>query len=113
MAKSDLESARFHVAALERVLSAPENDPAALRKVRCLCFAAWQAVPDDDCGEHLMNLEAYARALLSGAGQRHMLRAQVRETLEAFEKRLEMIEAGRLQFRAEPGALQPASVRLR
>jgi glutathione S-transferase len=106
MAEADIQLARFHLGSLERLASGEQADPAALRKIRCLCWAAWHAVPDEDCGEQLMAIEVHAARLFAGGAERDWLRARIREALAAFEERLDEIEAGRLRFLAgEPSAV--------
>lgn len=106
--EADTRLARFHLAALERLTAEDNADPAALRKIRCLCWAAWHAIPDEACGEQLMTLEVHATQLFAGAPERGWLRARMREALTAFENRLEEIEAGRRWF-SDPGTARPGS----
>lgn len=103
MAEADLQLARFHLGAIERLAALEETDPAALRKIRCLCWAAWQAVPDEACGDELMAVEAHATELFSG-GKPEWQRARIREALQSCEVRLEEIEAGRRRFLASDPA---------
>jgi hypothetical protein len=100
MAEADLQLAKFHLSSLERLVAQDDADPAALRKVRCLCWAAWHAVPDEGCGEELMAVEVHAAQLFSGSAESGWLRARIREALGRFEERLEEIEAGRRGFPA-------------
>lgn len=74
--EADTRLARFHLAALERLTAEDNADPAALRKIRCLCWAAWHAIPDEACGEQLMTLEVHATQLFAGAPERGWLRAR-------------------------------------
>jgi len=105
MAEADLQLARFHLGSLQRLAGAAHADPAALRKIRCLCWAAWHAVPDEICGEELMNVEVYAAQFLSGAAESDWLQTRIGEALRAYDARLEEIEAGRRSFPAsDPGA---------
>ena len=108
--EADLQLARFHLASLERLVTLGDADPAALRKIRCLCWAAWHAVPDEACGDELMALEVHAAQLFSGDAEGGWLRARMREALVRFEVRLEEIEAGRRGFPAsDSGAARRGS----
>jgi len=108
MSEPDLQLARFHLAALQRLAAAPHADPAAMKKIGCLCYAAWRALPDDDCGEQLMYVEVHAAELLAGAAHADWRRARIREALAAFEERLDEIEAGRSAF-SDPDAARRAT----
>jgi hypothetical protein len=112
MSEPDLQLARLHLASLRRLAGAPQSDPAALRKIGCLCYAAWRALPDEDCGEQLMNIEVHAAELLAGAAHADWRRTRIREALAAFEERLDEIEAGRMAFSdPDPARLASPSAR--
>lgn len=120
MSEPDLQLARLHLASLQRLAGAPHSDPAARKKIACLCYAAWRALPDEACGEQLMNVEVHVAELLAGpvhadwrrTGRSDWLRERIGEALAAFEERLDEIEAGRLAFSdPDPGRRASPSAR--